>query len=755
MNAELRKVLLSGIANRQTIIHFPNGEYPDITEGIYSGSMKLEEILCAEEEMVLGECNASRFEATISGIDDISNLMIYVYQRIEADKSKRRILTTYDGTPIITYNGEYIFVDRIDDYVLPLFYGRVDTAVLQTDRIHRVITAYDELYFNGDINCAEWYASFFAGNGAKTLKVFRDSLFSFIGIEQETIQLVNDSVVLEETMETTALKFADVIKAICQINGCFGHIDRNGVFRYVHLGKQQYLINHDGTPLITYKGEKLLVSNRIAANNEYDVSDNYRSNESEFESYTVKKIDKLQISGEEGDIGAIVGTGNNPYVIQGNFLVWGKSAKELNAIATRIFNIIKDIEYRPYSINLIYSEPYITVGDTISLTTKRDGVKVNSYVLRNYLSFAQLFHQNLEAEGSEYKSEVVDDVNAEINQLRGKTLKIVKTVEEYSVRLDDLQVGYSEIKQTVDAISLRVSDLNENYSEISLAVDNITSRVSNVEGDMSLIEQSVNKVTIAVEDKVDVGTVTSQLNIEPEEIAITGDRFVVNSTNLTISANKSATSFLDNVLIVHGDFGGITFSTKITPGTVLLDSVDGQNKTNIYSSYIELKSMSSNAELNASYLTINDGGDTGVDIEINSMVYEYGGTTMLEFTNTTGDLTIAGNLYCTKVMEDSDIRLKKDFTPFDTRFEDFFLKLKPMLFKMIKDESGGFRSGLIAQEVIQAFEDSKIDYTQQAFVKQKDDGYYALNYNYILNLAIHMIQQLYKRMEALENETKQ
>lgn len=44
----------------------------------------------------------------------------------------------------------------------------------------------------------------------------------------------------------------------------------------------------------------------------------------QYEDYIVRTIDKLQIREKENDIGVIVGDGGNTYVIEGNFLVYGK-----------------------------------------------------------------------------------------------------------------------------------------------------------------------------------------------------------------------------------------------------------------------------------------------------------------------------------------------------------------------------------------------------------------------------------------------
>lgn len=54
-----------------------------------------------------------------------------------------------------------------------------------------------------------------------------------------------------------------------------------------------------------------------------------------FEDYTVKAVEAVQIRQEEEDIGAIYGTGNC-LVVEGNFLLYGKGADELQQIAAGI-----------------------------------------------------------------------------------------------------------------------------------------------------------------------------------------------------------------------------------------------------------------------------------------------------------------------------------------------------------------------------------------------------------------------------------
>jgi len=826
MNRELREILLSGTANRQTIIHFPNGQHEDITHGFYSGSLKLDEILCSSENINFGECNASKFEAQITGIDDISNLIIQVYQKIPYDKDKIYILVDHSGNKIITSSEENILLGRHKDYTIPLFYGRVDSAILQADRINRVITAYDELYFNGDKNCADWYSEFFKDNESKTLKNFRDSLFRFIGIEQEQTSLVNDSIILEETLSTTQLKFIDVIKAVCQINGCFGHIDRNGIFRYIRLGQT-------GTT--------------------YNVSDNYRSNDSTFEQYIVKKIDKLQVNSEEGDIGSIVGTGDNPYIIQGNFLIWGKGASDLNRIATNVFNVIKNVEYRPYSVKLIYSEPYITVGDRITLTTNRDNKLIESYVLNNSFDSVQLFGQTMFAEGDEYRDEVVDDVNVNIIQLRNKTLKITQNVDELSFQMtevngkvNNLTTQYSEIKQQANGIELTVSQttkdltnkINEgvtetkNYtnSQLKLTADSLASTVAKSENKYSptvgtttykidlygyvgatqsqypantnngkyylnqsdgtlymsngvtwlqvaqlelitsklstSINQSAEKITLAINtansaanavaNKVSKGDISTQLSLEEGKVAITGDRISITSEKFKLTDDGHVEC---HDLFIRG--GNIEVHSERPDDLFLrIYNYDEEKKTgqaiNLKPNEIRLESYYYPEK---QYMRIDR---TGIRIEHEG----YGKFALwgdaLELRDEEDKLLfslIGGQtreLYAPKITatfanldNSSDFRLKQEIKPIDNNFKDLYLSLNPKQFKFQFDRKQS--NGLIAQEVLELCYKFNINPEEINLVNKRERGYYSLNYNFIHNISILLIQELCKRMEEVEN----
>lgn len=134
---------------------------------------------------------------------------------------------------------------------------------------------------------------------------------------------------VEKTVEPEELSGATVLNCICEINGCFGHIGRDGRFHYIYLEQeiQGLYPRNDLYPaddLYPREPKSTRISKSLYISAQY-------------EDFLVKTIDKLQIRKEEDDIGVIVGSGTNAYVIQDNFLAYGKGSEELTGIANNIY----------------------------------------------------------------------------------------------------------------------------------------------------------------------------------------------------------------------------------------------------------------------------------------------------------------------------------------------------------------------------------------------------------------------------------
>ena len=463
---------------------------------IVSESFTITESLCDSENIVFGECNASKLEITVADV-------------------------TLD-----VINKEFLATVTVGEYEIALGIYRVESFVRQADRRMRKITAYDRMrYFNRDV--AQWYHDL---TFPISLKKFRGSLCSYIGIEQVLQELPLDDLILAKTIEPSQLLALDVLTAICEINGRFGQIERTGKLKYIGLGISSLFPSNTLFPR-----EDIYPSEIYAA----ETLSRYKASETTYEDYLVEGINGLQIRQEEGDVGASVGNGTNAYIIQGNFLVYGKSSAELLQIAYTTYEEIKERVYRPAKI-AGPALPWVEVGDGLKCYTSDDVIE--TYCFKRSIKGIQAMTDTYEATGNESREESFG-IGTKIIQIEGKAAIIEKTVEEVSVTVSDVKKQTeAQIKVLSDSISL----------------------------------------------KVDVGTVSTQLSLEKDKITLSGNRIIINSTNFKLDANGNATfsgAIMGGTIDVAGGkfkvdaSGNITIKGATIDGTANTSSI-GANLIN-------------------------------------------------------------------------------------------------------------------------------------------------------------------------------
>lgn len=444
-------------------IHITNNE-------LHQEQFELTESLCSESELTFGSCEAGMVKFTVSNIfSGLKDKWITI----------QMVLAGNTANPF-----------QIGRY-------KVCSDTPEADRTKRDIVAYDALYDVINADVAEWYNTLLPDKDSiTTMKAFRDSFFKHFGIEQAGVQLVNDDMKVEKTVEPEELSGATVLNCICEINGCFGHIGRDGRFHYIYLEQEiqgLYPRNdlypaddlYPREPKSTRVGKKLYIS-------------------AQYEDFLVKTIDKLQIRKEEDDIGVIVGSGTNAYVIQDNFLVYGKGNEELTGIANNIYEKIRGIIYRPFSADC-KGNPCIEVGDAVRLPTRYEIIE--SYVLKRTLKGIQALRDDYEAAGEEYRSTQVNSVHKSIIQLKGKTNVLTRTIEETNSKIVDVESGLSsEIKQTATDIRAEVKNTVDGLSSsIEQTAESITSEVKRAKQSeeelSSKITQTAESITSEVGEK--------------------------------------------------------------------------------------------------------------------------------------------------------------------------------------------------------------------------------------------------------------
>ena len=520
-------------------------------------AFEMNESLCSESELKFGRCEANSVKITVRGMPrSIKDEKIRIYEVIDGD------------------------VDNPFQYGIYKVYSDVPTA----DRTKRQITAYDAMYDILNADMKSWYASL---SFPMTLKAFRDSFFTYLGIEQVETTLVNDGMVVNKTLvatqtdsestitEESAISGKLIIEAICEINGCFGNINRDGKFDYVIL---ESIIS----PL--YPANNLYPANDLFPRdtNTESMSGHYIT--FDYEDFTSKAITKLEIRTAEYSAGITAGENGNNYAITGNFLVSDKLKDELNVIAKNTLSIIKNVAYTPIKSSTCVGNPCLELGDPIRFNTSREIIV--SYILQRTLKGIQCKRDSIVSKGTETHSAKINSIKETLSNLAGRTNKLERTADRTLSELSDLDKNTtSRFEQTAEQIRTEITKRQDADSEMSSRLEQtaeqIRTEVSNSLEDVnSNITQTANSIeldvknkkgsatiTVSIKDNVTGETTTKQatVNIDADTINLTANDIInllanntINLTSNKIKINSTNFSVDENgkLRAVDGEFSG-------------------------------------------------------------------------------------------------------------------------------------------------------------------------------------------------------
>lgn len=445
---------------------------------IYSEEFELEESLCSDDELRFGACEASCVKFRIF---EIPNRL--VGQKITISE----VLGGQTDSPM-----------QIGKY-------KIASAKPTADRDFIDIVAYDVMYDIIHSDVAAWYNNQFKattstatdedGNettvvtySTTTLKKFRDSFFLHFGIDQADVTLPNDNMVVSKTIEIVpnedgtigeTLSGSTVIEAICELNGCFGHINRNGKFEYVTLQP----ISKELFP-----ADDLFPRNDLypASDNTGVVIYNWQYEATEYEDFDVQPITQVQIIQEDNDIGMTVGSDGNKYVVNSNFLTYSLSDEELETVGTNLLSVIEKAKYTPIKANVI-GNPCVTVGDIIKIVT--NSAILYSYVINRSLKGCQSLTDEFESNGEEYRLVDVNSTSGQIKKLQGRSNVLERSIDE--------------TRSAITNVDRRLS------TEIAQTAESITSIANATQSKWDTSEYDESKIYVGYEDVLDV-IVTSE-----------------------------------------------------------------------------------------------------------------------------------------------------------------------------------------------------------------------------------------------------
>lgn len=470
---------------------FPVDDTPIYTidgSQVPNDNLTLTQVLCSTDSLTFGQCGSAMVEVTVSDV-------------------------------LMDLTGKWFTLSiEVGGYEMMLGIYKVQSFERQADRSKKKILAYDRM-LNFAVDVADWYQGL---TFPISLKQFRTALCAHVGVPQKDVSLPLDDMQLTKTIDPSQISGRDVMKAICEINGCFGQIDVTGKFKYVFLGASGL-----------FPSEELHPSDDLFPSElEGETLSHYK--ETKYEDFLVYGIDQVQIRQEEGDVGVVYGGGKNSYIVQGNFLVYGKNSTDLHNIAANLHNQISGKSYRPCRI-VTSALPWVEPGDGIICYTTDDVIE--TYCLKRTIKGIQAMMDTFEAQGTRERKQSFG-IGMQIMQLEGKTAVIKKSVEEVSVRVTDLKAETeAKFAITAEQIVAEVTRAKQAEATLSFRADQIATSVTDLTNNTnSRFEQTAQQILL----KVSKGEVSSQLSVESDKVIIVGNRLIVDSTNFKLDGDGNA-----------------------------------------------------------------------------------------------------------------------------------------------------------------------------------------------------------------------
>lgn len=442
---------------------------------IVSEEMSLEKSLCSETNLRYGRCEAACFKVRIADINhDFTGEWLTVTQDVVTDSEG--YLLTQNGQYLLTEDGFKIKLknEQIDEASAAYGRFRVHSDKPSNDRRWRDLTCYDIMYDILNADVISWY------NGLTfpmTLKNLRDSFFTYLGITQETTTLINDSFVTPGGFSVSgSLSGKTVIESICELNGVFGQITGDGKFQYVSLSSP---------PTLTL--------------------DYYVDGTGSYEDYVTDAVTGINAKGTTNDVGTIVGTDTNLYIIANNPLIYGtEGTTALTTALNTLLRHITAIQFRPFKVTT-YGNPMLPLGTQITLNTKNQ--IIFSYVVRKELNGIQSLKDTISATSDKHQPTAVNSPVTEIKRSQGK-------IHELEIDVDGLT---SRVSATETNLSNNYSTTNQMNTAIQQSASVITTQVSNTYVTKTTYNAEIQNLQDQIDGRIEYfdGNVVPTLNNPP------------------------------------------------------------------------------------------------------------------------------------------------------------------------------------------------------------------------------------------------
>lgn len=716
INSSLKEKYWDSSTDKQMVISVVGTNQKIDNSMLEIGTFSLEESLCSESELKFGACEANCVKFTARNTaGNIIGKTISIEETIDGDSQN------------------------------PMPYGvfKVASDVPTADRTKRQITAYDAMYDIINTDVKSWYAGL---SFPMTLKQFRDSFFAHLGIAQVETSLVNDSMTVNKTLvatqtddssavtEESSISGKTVVTAICEINGCFGNINREGKFEYVFL---------KAITSALYPAEDLFPSDSVFPSDANTESMTGHYITFDYEDFKSKAITQIEIKTSEDNAGAIVGTTGNNYSITGNFLVSDKTGAELEQIANNLLPIMKQAAYTPIKSCTCVGNPCLTLGEPIRFNTTREIVE--TYLLQRTLTGVQSKRDSISAQGTQTHSVKVNSIRDTIESVQRRTGKLERNA-------DHLQSTYEDLEEQT----------NTKFEQTAKSIVAEVNRAQKAEGQLDAsLELKLGR------DEND--QVISMINASADQIVLRGNRLIVECNNFELDGSGRV-HIIESLLFDSGEVSGVEILGHDGRNNALLQNVkldllsvtDANGENLATESYVDnsLSGYATKSELPSGYFT-------DVDYTLNdSSTTKYSPrhfNKMSDFGSRESTLDIEGLLIS---IPSSDKRLKNNIQSLRD-IKSVYMAMCPVEYTWKPGyitQHTGLQFGLIAQDLEKILQDAglsdsglvlKEDAEEDEKAIHGDSKTWKIDKENLHAMHIQMIQMQQKEIELLKQKNEE
>lgn len=468
-----------------------------------------------------------------------------------------------------------------------------------SDRLYRTLTAYDSIAAVLSKNYADWHNGL-KNNAPATIGAYRTAFFNHIGITQASTVLCNDSTAFKYAETTGALSGATILGELCSINGTFGYLDFDQVFRWVTP-----YIDASGTlvPSLTLYPSTTLYPASVDTAIESLGVDTYKVDTDSYdlgglacEEFVTHNI--TQVYMHQGDVVYASGTLGNRLTITNTLFIMEPTVA-VQAVAN-IKATVKDFNYTPTSVTML-ATPWLELCDVV-VADVSPTEKIYFPVLNFVINGTGAIRQTIEAKGvmvnsdeatntdykiitasnsADYAAELARQAQQAANTAQEAADTAQETADTAQQTADDAQTAADNAQQTADDAQTAADTAQQAADDAQTAADTAQETADTAQetaeeakatfGICSTIGSIVNKVVVCENFKLEEGAVITILFTHPNTVP--APTINVNNTgNKPIYVNGSAPNATTNPIqwtyntYINFVYDGTAFNVTDTPG---------------------------------------------------------------------------------------------------------------------------------------------------------------------------------------------